>query len=317
MCLLCSHCYVPELFPGTQVLLLLGNPSSAGVTSTARGSALDLWSRPRRPQFHRGSVIPGQIAGQWLQITPRHLLSSSHGLHYLTKDTAFLLSAPHCPFPVYLYATFSMILHPKSSKSPLWTQVSSTLKKPCTDSAGWIRTTNSGQGWEGKPELPTQQPGSTLSMFPWQWGQMRRMLSHKADPYLYVRVSNLLHITPAGLHPPEQGHFFPAPYFSLSVTCACAPITNSWMQFSVMLLINKVVAQRVLLPIPRLHCFIQVLLWGGGHCKWMLLATEQLSTAYKGAGFSTHRAIPSHLFWTRVKQAASQNLIYVSSGEKL
>lgn len=176
MCLLCSHCYVPELFPGTQVLLLLGNPSSAGVTSTARGSALDLWSRPRRPQFHRGSVIPGQIAGQWLQITPRHLLSSSHGLHYLTKDTAFLLSAPHCPFPVYLYATFSMILHPKSSKSPLWTQVSSTSKKPCTDSAGWIRTTNSGQGWEGKPELPTQQPGSTLSMFPWQWGQMRRML---------------------------------------------------------------------------------------------------------------------------------------------
>lgn len=39
-------------------------------------------------------------------------------------------------------------------------------------------------------------------------------------------------------------------------------------------------------------------------CTWMFLSTEQLGTAYKGAGFSTQRAILSHLFWTAVRQTA-------------
>lgn len=64
---------------------------------------------------------------------------------------------------IYLYATFSIILHSKSLKSPPWIQPSCTLKKQCTDSAGWVTTTDSAQGWEGKPELLTQQPGSTVT----------------------------------------------------------------------------------------------------------------------------------------------------------
>lgn len=56
-----------------------------------------------------------------------------------------------------------MILHLKSSDSPPWIQVSSNLKKHCTDSAGWVTTTYSGQDWEEKPELLTQQPGPTIT----------------------------------------------------------------------------------------------------------------------------------------------------------
>lgn len=68
MCCFCSHCYVPELFLGMPVLLLLGNPSFIGVTSRARGSALHLWSHPRCPQFHRAR----DPRADWRLKTPNH-----------------------------------------------------------------------------------------------------------------------------------------------------------------------------------------------------------------------------------------------------
>lgn len=57
-----------------------------------------------------------------------------------------------------------------------------------------------------------------------------------------------------------------------------------------------------------LHSQTTLFYWGTsprwGACKWMFLPTEQLGTAYKGAGFSIQRVILSHPFWTAVRQAA-------------
>lgn len=42
-----------------------------------------------------------------------------------------------------------------------------------------------------------------------------------------LTCSTLPHLSPAGPHPHVQGHLFLPPHFSLSVTSAHAPITNS------------------------------------------------------------------------------------------
>lgn len=72
MCLLCSHCYVPELFLGLPVLLLLGNPSFVGVTSRARGSALELCSHPRCPQVSSAPAQQCDPRADCRLMTPNH-----------------------------------------------------------------------------------------------------------------------------------------------------------------------------------------------------------------------------------------------------
>lgn len=223
MCLLCSHCYVPELFLGLPVLLLLGNPSFVGVTSRARGSALDLCSVPG---------VPSSTSAVWSQgrlqlMTPNHprqLLSSSQGLHQLSKtENSFSLQI----LPIY------MLLSPSSCIQRVQNLLHEFKQAARWKAVHWfcrgVTTTDSAQGWQGKAELLTQQPGSTVTSnisLAMSTGEKDAVAQSRSLPVCAMGLQLIPH------HPsrfsPSCTKALTAPYFSWSVTSAGAPITNSW-----------------------------------------------------------------------------------------
>lgn len=213
MCLLCSHCYVPELFLGLPALLLLGNPSFVGVTSRARGSALDLCSRPRCPQFHLSSVIPGQIAANDSKspqaapiIQPRTSSAVQNRIPSLCNTFSL----------AYLFICY--LLHHLALKEFKISSTNSSklhVEKQCTDSAGGVTTTDSAQGWQGKAELLTQQPGSTVTSnisLAMSTGEKDAVAQSRSLPVCAMGFQPIPH------HPsrfsPSCTRALPAPYFS-------------------------------------------------------------------------------------------------------
>lgn len=225
MCLLCSHCYVPELFLGLPVLLLLGNPSFVGVTSRARGSALDLCSRPRCPQFHSAVWSQGRLQ----LMTPNHPQAAP----IIQPRTSSAVQRQRIPS---LYNTFSLFicyfLHHLAFKEFKISSMNSS-KLHFEKAVHWfcrgVTTTDSAQGWQGKAELLTQQPGSTVTSnisLAMSTGEKDAVAQSRSLPVCAMGLQPIPH------HPskfsPSSTRALPAPFFSWSVTSAGAPITNSW-----------------------------------------------------------------------------------------
>lgn len=131
-------------------------------------------------------------------------------------------------------------------------------------------------------------------------------------------VSNLFLIIPPSLSRSSQGHLFLPPHFSLPVASAQAPTANSWIQFSVVLLIIKVIHN-------EFYSLLQsktILFCLGSSPRWsarirMPLSCKQLGTAYKGDDFSTPRVILSLMCSKAVRQAAKSEFHLCLSSWKI